>query len=568
MSKAIWICSREKLPVDTEKTINNICDSIAPDNIIPNPNMVNVDNKIAYGVMNPKKSILRQNNSLLLGVTTYNDVNWHQPKSEFPDGCYALFRDNEEYSEIVSDPSGSRTIWYYKDDSVLIASTSQIAIISYLNNFELNRDVLPWLLSTGSLGPALSWDKRIQQLAPNNSLLLKKDTWESEVVKNKILFKKENRKENDFEEKLKETISTSLDSLELNYNDWALPLSGGYDSRGILCFLKLKNKEVKTITWGLEKSLNDPQNDAYIAKKLAESFNAPHTFYSTNLSQEPIEDILERFIKNGEGRIDHIAGYLDGFHIWSVLHNEGVQGIIRGDEGFGWSEVSSKLTARLSVGLGLCSDYSNLSKWNKLGVFEQNLPDYLKKDENESIDQWRDRLYHEFRLPTIVSALSDLKLSYIEQISPLLSRSILEEVRRHPDSLRTEKSLFKKIVNSISPSIPYATRGANAWIYDILKQKDMVELFKDEIKKNIDTGIFPADFLNEILNNLKITNPDKTKNRSFNIKSFLKSILPTSIKNKIKDNVSAVNIVDYNQLALRVYISFRMINILKATQKQ
>ncbi|WP_116772107.1 asparagine synthase-related protein [Maribacter litoralis] len=567
MSKAIWICSREKLPFDTKNIINNICDSIAPDNIVPNPNMVNVDNKVAFGVMNPKKSILRQNNCLLLGVTTCKDVDWHLPKSEYPDGCYALFRDNKEYSEIISDPAGSRTIWYYKDDFVLIASTSQIAIISYLNNFELNKEVLPWILSTGSLGPGLSWDKRIQRLLPNNSLLLNKDTWKSELTENKIVFKKEDKKENEFEEKLKETISTSLDSLELNYDDWALPLSGGYDSRGILCFLKLKNKNIKTITWGLEKSLNDPQNDAYIAKQLAENFNVPHNFYSTNLSNEPIEKILERFIKNGEGRIDHIAGYLDGFHIWSVLHNDNVQGIIRGDEGFGWNEVSSELTARLSVGLGMCSDYSNLSKWKSSGLFEQNLPDYLKKSKNESIDQWRDRLYHEYRLPTIVSALSDLKLSYIEQISPLLLRNILEEVRKHPDSLRTEKSLFKRIVTSISPSIPYATRGANAWIYDILKQKDMVELFKKEIKKNIDTGIFPADFLNEILNNLKTTSQDKTKNSSLNIKSFLKSILPTSIKNKIKDNVSSVNLVDYNQLALRVYISFRMINMLKTNQK-
>jgi hypothetical protein len=154
-------------------------------------------------------------------------------------------------------------------------------------------------------------------------------------------------------------------------------------------------------------------------------------------------------------------------------------------------------------------------------------------------------------------------LSYVEQVNPLLFRNILYQVREQPDRLRTEKSLFKKIVVSISPKIPFATHGANASLSDILMQKQVVDLLKQKITDNFKNGIFPKDFLIDVLENVRISDNSLGKAKSFSLKLLIKSILPSHIKNLLKNNVSSLLVVDYNQIAFRIFIIFRMIDLLK-----
>ena len=130
--------------------------------------------------------------------------------------------------------------------------------------------------------------------------------------------------------------------------------------------------------------------------------------------------------------------------IWREMNASGVVGIIRGDEGFGWSSVTSEMTVRHSVGCALCSDFANLAEViGKFGLAPQDVPAELLRGEGESLAAWRDRLYHVYRLPTVLAALSDIKFAYVEQINPLLARPILQRVRELPDRLRTNKTLFR-----------------------------------------------------------------------------------------------------------------------------
>ena len=43
-------------------------------------------------------------------------------------------------------------------------------------------------------------------------------------------------------------------------------------------------KDLKAVTWGLEKSLSEEGNDAKIAKELAHSLRVKHDYYHTDLS--------------------------------------------------------------------------------------------------------------------------------------------------------------------------------------------------------------------------------------------------------------------------------------------
>lgn len=119
----------------------------------------------------------------------------------------------------------------------------------------------------------------------------------------------------------------------------------------------------------------------------------------------------------------------------------------------------------------LLSDYSNLRNLHKSSFKKQTWPKSLQQKKKESIVRYYIRLYQEFHIPFILAALNDLKCSYVEIINPLLSRKIIEQVRKMPDYLRINKSLFKKIAYSISPKIEF-TSGARASI----EKKDILSM--------------------------------------------------------------------------------------------
>lgn len=554
------------MPKSTGERLYQICKKLGPDNITPVEPKVMVNRHVAYGIMNPNSSTLQEvGNSLLIGQIFSKNERWYKPLEEFPDGSYTLYRDDEIYYEIVSDPAASRTIWYYFDENILIASTSQRMLVMFLGGFEFDERVIPWMLSTGSLGPDSSWDKRIKRIPPDTSVILLKSKWSISKKTNPVEFNLVKRPDEQHEELLKETLKTTFQLLNIDYSHWVLPLSGGYDSRGILCLLNRTGTNfhnLKTVTWGLESSLTLKGNDAHIAKELADALNISHKYYHTDLSEEPIETIINRFIFMGEGRVDHLASYMDGFKIWKTLFEEGIQGTIRGDEGFGWNKVSSALSVRLTIGCCLCTDFANLKDFKKYGFASQTLPEQLHQQKGETLNVWRDRLYHEYRLPIILSALSDLKLSYMEQINPLLSRKILQTVRQLPDHLRTQKALFKKIVRSLGPKVDFATNVAEASAEDILKEKEMVNLLKKELTSNGAKKLFPAEFLDFILKSIKTKNQVSTaKSTSFSVKSSISSITPGFIKKAIRKVV--LPNIDHNILAFRVLLIIKMNQILK-----
>ena len=339
-------------------------------------------------------------------------------------------------------------------------------------------------------------------------------------------------------------------------------MSGGYDSRGILSMFHLigKNlKNVKSITWGLKEGLSQPGNDAYVAKKLAKYYDIEHKYYLTDLSKEPIEKIFHRFLICGEGRIDHISGYMDGFQIWKTLCEDKVQGIIRGDEGFGWVSVNSPSDVRSRIGISLCTDFTNLKGFEELGLLQPELPEYLKKRENESLETWRDRLYHQFRMPVVLAGLTDLKLPYVEVINPLLSRRIVYQMRTISDHLRTGKSLFKKIVNSISPNIGYASSGANSDAGFIFKSREAVDLFRSELISENCNSVMPKGFASYLMDNLVTT--DRKVNIKQRIKSLLKRYLPTKLIRKASD-FKGEKAIAVNTLAFRTYMICKMNQIL------
>ena len=567
MSKILYICYRSNTtPANIKEEITESCNRINADNIRANPSHAFQQDNVAYGISNPVNTFETKARNVLFGKLFQEGKNWQTIKEDYPDGNYVIFRANEEFFEVVTDEVSTRTVWYYQDNEKLLVSTSQRAMIHFLGNFQFDDKVIPWLLSTGSLGPEDGWDKRIKRLEPG-SLLLTFSSWQLKIEKNSVDFVDSNASDEEYEKSLTASIRSTFKNLKFDYSKWALAFSGGHDSRGILAMLdrtKSPDQKVKTITWGSKNAQKEVGTDAQVASEVAQHLRTNHTYFAIDYGHEAFADIVERFLKNGEGRIDHISSYIDGFQIWKTLFESKVEGVIRGNQVFVQKKPPNAFAVRYSMGIPLCSDFKNIQQFPYIRSLQQYMPPRLEQKEGETISTWGDRLMQEYRLPVVQAALSDLKFPYVDQFEPLLSRQIILESRRLPDHLRNGKSLFRKIVESLNPNIRYATKSATINKQKLFAQPDFLKLIIEELHTPNARSIFPEVFIEEVMS--KINKEEKEQKETIsilNIKKFIAVNLPLKWKEKIYGTVISPTL-DLNTFAFRIFIICRMHRILLA----
>jgi hypothetical protein len=141
MVRAVLVVSRypgQANPLDAYRDALNR--KLAGNNITPRPPMVVHESGLSAALLNPSGAARMQRASIAIGVA-------------------------------------SRTLWYALTDRELIASSSQRAIVTLLGSFEPNRDVLPWMLSSGTLGATAAWDARLHRVQPGERVLLDRARW-------------------------------------------------------------------------------------------------------------------------------------------------------------------------------------------------------------------------------------------------------------------------------------------------------------------------------------------------------------------------------------------------------
>jgi hypothetical protein len=552
MSKVLYACLRRPSHAETGELKRRIAAGahrIQPSGVDVRPPRLISRDRVVAGISSPSATNLVHGASVAVGCME-RTPRWHIPGTPAPEGTYAICRSDERRIEVLTDAVASRTLWYYVDDSIFLASTSQRWLACVLGHFVPNERALTWMLVSGSLGPADSWDARFSRLPPDSTLSLDLDRWTVHLSRADDTFVPSTASSAEQREHLRGVLRETFDALDFDYSSWVLPLSGGYDSRGILCTLR-RDRSLRTITWGTRASMHNPASDAAIARRLAESLGVTHEYLHTDLISGSLGDVLDQFVANGEGRTDHISGYLDGFAIWKMLTHRGVEGVIRGDEGFGWNRVPTTEQARKSVGLLLWSDFGNLPDLDELGFAPQELPEHLLLRKGETASQWRDRLYHGFRIPTILAALTDLKAPFVEIANPLLTHSIVRLVRRMPDRMRTEKRLFREVVDDIGPGIPYAREAAIADVKTVLRGREAVEILSDTVRSEAARALLPPALLEHIGAHIASALPAGGRRRGFR-RRVLDGI-PPPVRAALR-RFRRQHPMDFNAMALRVCI--------------
>ncbi len=556
MSKVLYIIYRksDKKIVDSDKKIFQIIEQrILPDNIVPNKMKLLETRDSLATIYNPVSTIKIEGTSLCLGYSP--NSNWHVMNKcgGDLDGSFAILRNNNNFFQIVSDMVASRTLWYYFNESVFIVSTSQRAIVSYLGNFEFDARIIPWMLASGTIGPGFSYDKRLQMVKANSLITLDKASWTIDIDTKKIKLNKFNGSKCDAKRILIETLEHVFTNLQLDKSKFILPLSGGYDSRGILLFLTNINR-LKTVTWGSAESRNNKESDSFIAKELAEKLQVENVFFESYNSSTPIKEILSRFLICSEGRIDHIGGYLDGMQMWKTFFESKYETIIRGEELLGLSIAKSFFIARREEGLTFLSDYYNIDNSIIKALEKQTIP---AEWYNNDIYTYKGYLALNYEHPVIFAALNDIKTAYTEVFSPLLSSSIINVISTMFDErIIGNKKIFKEIVIDRCPDIPLASQGSNKQISDLFYTSEFISEINKTFNKAIENNYFQNDLIQYTLKKINIK-PNEKINKNKNLTSQLKNLLPKKIVELIKSK-SSKREMNWQNFTFRLYILIKM----------
>lgn len=479
-----------------------------------------------------------------------NNDNWDKNET-FPDGNYFIYRTNDNTMELLSDYCSTRTMWYFhKPSEFFCFSSLQLPIIIFKENFKYNNKVTPWMISTGSLGPNNSWDMEVNLLPRLTSVKFSSKEDSISLSKVKVAVpEKIPQKETDLIEFFDKYLKNGFDNIVIPVKTTALLLSGGGESRLLLWYLGIKHK-LQTITWTTPESETVQGSDIQIAKALSAKFALPHTIFHLKNKNLPPKEILDRFLKYGEGRVDHISGYLDGFELWKKIQHSGITSIIRGDHNFGRYKANNYAISRKLVGAQWITDFENLSKYQ----LHQELEEQIKPLPNESPMSYTYRLAIDFRHPFINSALNDFKLNFSEVNNPLLNNSMVALSTVLPEYMMKNKRLTKKRNKINIPDMPIATSVS------IESLTNIAFLFKSEFQ-NLFAQVTPEELINldipqNLFDDVNSYSKNVKENADTNSVKGIKKWIPKPIKKFLlslkKDNISN------SKLAFRLYILISM----------
>lgn len=560
MSNLIYVCRREGSEAPLGTVLARVADRIRPPQLAAHPHQIAENAREALCLTGPVGAARMSEFSAHLGAFAGEWKEWRLPGSPVPDGTFALIRSNGAITELCSDFAGSRTLWYALTETHFFASTSQRALACLLGGLEFNRPAFAWFLSSGTLGPADAWDTRVRRLPREARLSLDRAAWTLDLHAGPLSFEPVPMKAEDCRETLLGILRTSIQRFDFTQARWAFPLSGGYDCRFILGVLVESGLSPPTMTWGLASSRTQPGNDAFVADRLAAHYGLPHAYLLTERAEEAPEQVVDRFLSASGGTTDQLFPYLDGLRMWTGFADQGIAGVIRGDEGFGWVPVKSEAHARSSVGLTRLGDFMGDAEAEEIAEGGQRLPEEWERRPEESIPAYRDRLYHGYRIPVGLAALNDVKAPFVEIASPLLAREVLAFIRRMPDAQRTDKALFRRIAKALSPPLPYATTGADDDRNGYLGSGPYTRWFKEELSSPMAGALLPAFLQAELL--AALAGPASGGHSSRSARAMLKRIIPTAWVRAARAQMGPER-PSRRLLALRAALAIRMVRLLE-----
>ncbi len=560
MAGFIVVCSRTQASSrPSPDEVRRCALHLSPDNIDARPPDVFTSQGVTLAVVNPASGVRAHSSGVCLGAL-FEPADWAKVGSAPPDGTYAIARHDESALELVTDLFASRTIWYVQTEEVFLASTSQRALVALLGSSAPRPETVTWLLAAGNLGPDGGWDARLRRVPSRTRLRLDRASWKMTSTSEELTYVPRALSDDDHLAGLWEAIFSVCASLDTDQVRTSLTLSGGCDSRSILVGLADAGKGVRCVTWGLAASSADPRNDAAIARRLAERFGMPHDYLTLDYDGRPVREIFTRFLRAGEGRIEDFSGYTDGLRTWGRLFSDGTDVVLRGDcPGWGspYPPISETVARSINMHCTLVSDYPEGELIHRLGLAEQRRPVEFSQREGESLDDYRDRLYNDYELPTCMAAMNDVKCAYVEVVNPLYGRRVVRAATGLPESLRHCRSGFERLTATLAPDVPFSENQADEPPERFLARPEMREEMLGELSSQAARKVLSESACEALITELE--RPSAASAAS--LRRRVRALVPRRVVRAVRPEPRVR--LDVSRLAYRAYLASRMATILE-----
>jgi asparagine synthetase B (glutamine-hydrolysing) len=566
MANLIVICAREA--TDNPYSVDDVrrcVDALVPDNIEPRPPLIYEQDGVVVAVANPVPEIPVHNGCVCLGRFFGPAPQWWETGSAAPDGSFAIVRHDERHLELLTDILATRSVWFVHTKRFFLASTSQRALVALLGSFELNDEAVTWMLTSAHLG-AGSWDARLRRLPGDNRLVLDRQRWEVRIHQRPAVREALAMSDAEHIDRLRLAILDTCAQLDLPMDEWLLPLSGGLDSRSVLLGLLHAGIRPRCVTWGLPSSLQDAQNDARIAPELAKALGVEHRYCPIDYSSESVEKAVHRFVQLSEGQTCDFGGYADGMGVWKHFFEDGVTGVIRGDEpGIGYtcdrdSHDDTEWRIMRRDELVFLADYSPGHPIRQLGLVEQSWDDSLRRQPQESLTAWNMRLFEDVTSPATRAPGTAVKGSYVEVVNPLQSRQVVEVARRLPDHLQVHRKSLRAVVRSLGPDVPFAKTGANGPAGVRLQTDEFRAVMVRALSSDSAELVLRRPALDTVLAALREEKTSPMTVSGGGLRSAVKAVVPGSLVDKVRP-VPPMRLSG-QQLAFRTFVAVEMAGIL------
>lgn len=373
-----------------------------------------------------------------------------------------LSKSNECF--VVSDKISSCP-FYYTETNDLVVFTPEPLTLKALKNHNwyptIRQESLFEFMASGHLWGDGSFWKEVKRLGPGQFIHLNRD----DITINsywKMIFESRIESEQSLIENLFEAIQNDINDLPKGKK--ILTLSGGFDSRALLGFLKLANQQFDTVGYSFGQNVN-VGTDAEVGKYFADKLGISHRYYKAQIDEPNrlIADIKKMILATGGE--SHLVVMQDAFLGIEFYRNlaENYDYMIRGDEAWGWGDYAVNYDmAFWESRLFNLNEISHPKKIMKSEVFDNGIK-YIERqrqkfieeceDSNISANDLKDYLYWRHRESRLLQNMAYFRRCYIPHFAPFLFDRTLSVIKRTPSKFRVQKNLFINMGKKMFPEL-------------------------------------------------------------------------------------------------------------------
>lgn len=470
-------------------------------------------------------------------------LNCTQNEEDLADGSYLKINFNDDQITFNVDRFESKSLWYYQDEDKFIISNSQLIITSLKKTFRISHKAISWFLSSGSVGYKNTWDMEIKKVHHSNEYVFSIDNWQlNKTAKTYSTVNAKFSNEKEFLKKYNDLTKNVFTKLSASYDvrNMILPLSGGNDSR-LLFYISNKLKEYKNLTltnWGVSRA-DHVFDDKKAALQIAKYYKRELKNFFLPSEILNLDDFFNEYIRNGDCRIDHFNAYTDQFKIFKDLFNHNYKFIIRGDIPFTEGlDLNDKMT-RAHIGIVKWIDYHNYNSYVLDDYVEIQQKDNvcISRKKDESLIDWRDRIYINFRIPIVISSFDDLINPYLTSILPMMSYSHYLLYKGQRPTKRGDKNHIVKLSKEMDQSsVKFNASPSILSMYELLATEKNIEYLKDYLNQ-MTTNLFSKDMIDDVMKKMELQKKQTSNTGKFNkgtIIKILKILLPKRLSSFLK----------------------------------